>query len=73
MVCDPIVAWVEFVRLLEVGERSIPAVLALIDSGRDHDRFRIIRQRATSDNQLVTGPIEITSVKISVVVIASQF
>ena len=73
MHCDLIVAWVQFARLLEIGERIIPAVLALIDSGPYHKRFSIIRQRATSDNQLVTCPVEITSAKVSVVVIASQF
>src|ERR687891_2261034 len=72
MDCDPNVAGVEFARLLEVGERSVPAVLALIDSGRQRNRVRIIRQRATSNNQLITGTVEITTVKVNEVVIASQ-
>ena len=73
MHCDLIVAWVQFARLLEIGERIIPAILALIDPRPYHKRFSIIRQRATCDNQLVACPVEITSEDVSLVVIASQF
>jgi hypothetical protein len=41
--CDLSVARVELLRLLEIGERIIPAVLAAINPGRDKKGFGIIR------------------------------
>src|SRR6476469_8989727 len=67
------VAWIQLACLLEVGERSVPPVLALINPSPDHHRFRIIRQRAASDSQFLKCLVEITGVKVRVVVITSQF
>src|SRR5438094_6775963 len=72
MVCDLTVARVEFARLFNIGERFIPTILAFINPGRDFDRLGIIRQRAPGDSQLVTYPVEVTSVDTDVIVIASQ-
>ena len=60
-VCDLTVAWIQLARLLEIGERSVPAILAPINRRLDQKRFRIIRQLAANDRQLVTCPVEITS------------
>src|SRR5437763_14918373 len=66
--CHLNVAWVEVVCLLEIGERSVPAILVPINPALDHKRFRIIRQLLASDRQLVTCTVVITSVEV----IASQ-
>src|SRR5438477_10437911 len=72
MVCDLTIARVESGRLFNIGERFIPTILALINPGRDFDRLGIVRQRAPSDNQLVTYRIEVAAVNTDIIVIASQ-
>src|SRR5438876_3645998 len=69
------VAWIEFDCLSKISHRRVPAILVPINLGRDQKRFRVVRQFTANNRQLVTCPVEITSVSVdrSVEVVASEF
>ena len=55
--CDLTIAWIQLARLLEISERSVPAILAPADRRVDQKRFGIIWQHAANDRQLITCPV----------------
>src|SRR2546422_11488361 len=59
-VCDLSVAWIQLARLLEISERSVPAILVPANHRVDQKGFGIIWRHAANDRQLITCPVVVS-------------